>query len=93
MKIIYTATFKNNLIEIKRYLKTTQPHLWSPTSSYIEEKIENILNNLYIGKEGTIVGTRELVFPKLPYYIVYKVIENSNELVILNIFHTSRKYP
>lgn len=93
IKIIYSKRFENSLIKIKSYLNSTKPYLWSSTSIYIEEKIDSILNNPYIGKEGSIMGTRELIFPKLPYYIVYKIIEINNELVLLNIFHTSRKYP
>lgn len=43
------------------------------------------------GRPGQIDGTRELVFPGLPYIVVYRVIGESVQ--ILRVFHTRQDWP
>jgi addiction module RelE/StbE family toxin len=58
-------------------------------------KIQNAANQLenypLIGKSGRVEGTRELIISNSPYIIIYRVKEESIE--ILRIFHTSKRYP
>ncbi len=43
-----------------------------------------------IGKVGRVIGTRELIISKTPYFVVYKV---KNEFVeILRIYHSAQKW-
>jgi toxin ParE1/3/4 len=44
----------------------------------------------YSGRQGIIPGTYELVVPKLPYIVVYRVAEH---VEIVSIFHTSTDEP
>ncbi|MCL2566793.1 MAG: type II toxin-antitoxin system RelE/ParE family toxin [Alphaproteobacteria bacterium] len=93
MKIVYTPTFNKRILEIKHYLKTNYPHFLKYTQLQIEQKIETIAKNNHTGRIGRVKGTREVVFAKLPYCIVYEINETKQEIVILNIIHTSIKYP
>jgi addiction module RelE/StbE family toxin len=43
------------------------------------------------GREGRVVGTLELVVPRLPYFIPYRV--SKNQIDILRVYHTSRMVP
>ena len=43
------------------------------------------------GRSGRIEGTRELVIPGLPYIIPYRLA--GDEIQILSVIHTSRKWP
>lgn len=43
------------------------------------------------GRAGRIEGTRELVFPGLPYIVVYKIQEQVVELI--RIYHGAQDWP
>lgn len=43
------------------------------------------------GREGRIKGRRELVFPPLPYIVVYRVKEHAVE--ISRIYHAAQDWP
>ena len=45
----------------------------------------------YRGRLGWLDDTRELVIPRLPYIIVYQVLEE--RVVILNVLHGARRWP
>ncbi|MDR2008342.1 MAG: type II toxin-antitoxin system RelE/ParE family toxin [Alphaproteobacteria bacterium] len=93
MKIIYTFTFNEKIIEIKNYLKVNHPTYLKSTILEINQKAESLDKNPYIGRLGKVEGTRELIFTKLPYFIIYEIDDNKQEILILNILHTAMKYP
>ena len=43
------------------------------------------------GRKGRVLGTLELVVPKLPYFVPYRIHNNTVEL--LRVYHTSRLVP
>ena len=43
------------------------------------------------GRKGRIEDTRELVISRLPYLIVYRVLEE--RLLVVNIVHGARRWP
>jgi toxin ParE1/3/4 len=43
------------------------------------------------GRRGRIQGTRELVFPGLPYVLVYRV--ENQEIDVLRIYHAAQDWP
>jgi len=44
-----------------------------------------------LGRPGRLVGTRELVIVEKPYFVPYRVKNNSIEIIA--VFHTSRQWP
>lgn len=58
-------------------------------------KIQNAANQLqkypFMGKNGRVEGTRELIISNSPYILIYRVKEESVE--VLRILHTSKRYP
>ena len=44
-----------------------------------------------MGRTGRIAGTRELVIPRLPYVLVYRLTNGTVD--ILTILHTSQRWP
>jgi plasmid stabilization system protein ParE len=43
------------------------------------------------GRAGRVTGTLELVVPRLPYFIPYRL--NKTQIDILRVYHTSRMVP
>ena len=61
-------------------------------SRYILHQVEAVLpDNPEIGRTGRIVGTRELVVPKTPFIMPYRV--NGQSLEILRIYHAAQRRP
>ena len=52
------------------------------------EKIRALKDAPYMGRPGRIEGTREILFPPMPYIAVYRVHEQSIE--IWRVFHTAQ---
>jgi len=47
--------------------------------------------NPELGHPGSVDGTRELVLPKYPYTLIYKL--TAHKVTILNVLHQSQQYP
>ena len=58
-------------------------------------KIQNAANQLqkypFMGKNGRVEGTKELIISNSPYILIYRIKEESVE--VLRILHTSKRYP
>jgi toxin ParE1/3/4 len=61
----------------------------------IRETTSLLLDFPYIGREGALSGTRELVVPSLPYIVVYRVeiAEEETTVVILGVYHGAQLRP
>lgn len=47
----------------------------------------------HIGHDGAVAGTFEMLVPRLPFVIVYRIDFNDddNELIVLRVFHTAQR--
>jgi hypothetical protein len=55
-------------------------------------QVEAVLpDNPEIGRNGRVAGTRELVIPKTPFLVPYRV--NGQSLEILRIYHAAQRWP
>jgi toxin ParE1/3/4 len=72
--------------------------LWSPESihdllalrAHINEH-DPAAENPKLGAPGRVPGTRELVIPKTPYIVPYRVRHSTIEIV--RVYHASRRWP
>ena len=55
------------------------------------EKIRGLKASPYIGRRGRIEGTRELLFPPLPYIAVYRI--SGSDIEIWRIYHGAQFRP
>ncbi len=60
-------------------------------------KIKEETESLHIfpnrSRKGRVAGTRECVINHLPFIAIITIDEASKTVTVLNILHTSRKYP
>lgn len=73
-------------IEQDRSLKTA-----NRVARTIYDAIQSLRTLPHRGRAGRIENTRELVLPRLPYVVVYRVYED--RVLILNIVHGARRWP
>ena len=88
MRIRWTPAAAADLERISAYLQERHPRYRRPTLQKLYESIRALKDAPYHGRPGRVDGTRELLFPPMPYVAVYRVRQQSIE--ILRIYHTAQ---
>ncbi|MBM3764218.1 MAG: type II toxin-antitoxin system RelE/ParE family toxin [Acidobacteria bacterium] len=89
MRIRWTAAAAEDLQQIGDYLLRNYPRFRQSTLKRNYSGIASLRSSPYRGRQGEILGTRELVFSPLPYAAVYRV--GAATIEILRIRHTSKR--
>jgi toxin ParE1/3/4 len=59
---------------------------------HIIQNVEILLpNNPEMGRPGRVPGTRELVIPRTPFIVPYRLVGNT--IQILRVFHGAHRWP
>ena len=85
MRLRWTPAAAEDLESIHTYLSQHHPSFAQPTIRLLYNSARSLRNFTERGRPGTISETRELVLPRLPYIIVYRVTDQVIE--ILRIYH------
>jgi toxin ParE1/3/4 len=91
MRIRWTPAAAADLQHISDYLKERHPHYRQPTVRKLYETIRSLKDSPHRGRPGRVEGTREILFLPLPYVAVYRVTEESIE--VLRIYHGAQDRP
>ena len=91
MRIRWTPAAAADLEHISNYLKDRHPQYRQPTMRKLYEAIRSLKESPHRGRPGREDGTRELLFPPLPYIAVYRVKEQSIE--VLRVYHAAQDRP
>jgi toxin ParE1/3/4 len=91
MRIRWTPVAADDLERIKDYLSEHYPHLARSTVLELYETIRSLKTFPQRGRPGRESGTHELVFSRLPYIAVYRIKEQTVE--ILHIHHAAQNRP
>jgi len=76
---------------IARYIRRDNPAAARAVAKTILDAADSLSVFPSRGREGRIAGTRELVVPRLPYIVVYRV--TTMAVHILHIYHGARNWP
>lgn len=91
MRIIWSPTAVENLIEIHKYIEQDKPAAASRVAARILESVERLARYPHLGRPGREPGTRELVVTGTPYLIPYEVYKN--RVVVLAVLHGAQQPP
>jgi toxin ParE1/3/4 len=91
MRIRWTPAAARDLQHVSDYLKVHHPHYRQPTLRKLYSAIQSLKQWPHRGRTGREDGTRELLFPPLPYVAVYRVKEQTIE--VLRIHHGVQDRP
>ena len=89
-EIVFTVHAQEDLRAIKKHICCDNFSAAQKVVKNIFECIENLKENPSIGRAGRVLRTRELIISKYPYIVPYQVYDNN--IYILRILHTSRKW-
>jgi len=92
MKIAWSPEAIEDLISLHAYIAEDNPAAARRTVQHIVESIEQLLpDNPRIGRAGRVPGTRELVIPRSPYIVPYRLQRTT--IQILRVYHAARRWP
>lgn len=92
MTPIWSSEAIDDLIALRSYIAADDPTAAQRIVMHIVETIEQLLpENPHVGRPGRVPGTRELVIPRTPFIVPYRIKDRS--LHILRVYHAARRWP
>jgi toxin ParE1/3/4 len=92
MNILWSPEAIDDLTSLRAYIAEDNPAAAQEVALHILQNIEQLLpNNPQVGRPGRVPGTRELVIPKTPFVIPYRL--QRNVIQILRVYHGARRWP
>ncbi len=91
MRLRWTTPAANDLYKIVRRIQRDNPDAAADVAKAIYDSCGRLRAFPQRGRAGRITGTRELVFPGLPYIVVYQI---EGEVVkLLRVYHGAQDWP
>lgn len=91
MKVRWLDDALVDVTEIYDYVAMDDPAAATRVVERIRRAVRVLRTMPHRGRPGRWPGTRELVIPRTPYIVPYRVIDATIE--ILRVFHTARPWP
>jgi toxin ParE1/3/4 len=91
MKVVWTRRALSHLKALHDFISIDTPKNAALVSRRILETVQLLESQPEIGRPGRRVGTRELVIPKTPFIVIYRVRKGA--LRLLSVLHGSQKWP
>jgi toxin ParE1/3/4 len=92
MKIVWSPEAVEDLISLRAYIAEENPAAARRIVLRVLHDVEHLLpDNPQMGRPGRVPGTRELVVPRTPYIVPYRVQRAT--IQILRVFHGARRWP
>ncbi|MDH3704299.1 MAG: type II toxin-antitoxin system RelE/ParE family toxin [Alphaproteobacteria bacterium] len=92
MNLIWSPEAIDDLASIRQYIAQDDPRAARKVVSAIITLIERQLPQFpRSGRKGRVAGTLELVVPRLPFVVPYRL--NGDDIEILRVYHGARIWP
>ena len=92
MIILWSPEAINDLAALRATIAEDNPAAAQRVTLHIIRNIEHLLaGQPHMGRPGRVPGTRELVVPRTPYIVPYRI--RNNRLQVLRVYHGARKWP
>jgi len=92
MNIVWSPEAIQDLVSLRAYIAEDTPAGARRIVLRILHDIEYLLpDNPHIGRPGRVPGTRELVIPRTPYIVPYRM--QGASIQILRVYHGARRWP
>jgi toxin ParE1/3/4 len=92
MKILWSLKAIQDLDSLRAYIAEESPANAQRVVLRILHDVEELLpDHPQMGRAGRVPGTRELVVPRTPYIVPYRV--DRQTIQILRVYHGARRWP
>lgn len=97
MRIRWTDPARTDLFEICEYIARSNPAAAERVGERVLSAVDALAAQPRVGRPGRVAGTRELVIPRLPYIVIYRIAEAtrsaSDQVEVLRVLHGARRWP
>lgn len=90
MKLLWTEPARDDRRSIREYIAQDNPVAAVEMDEQLSVRANQLTEQPNIGRAGRVAGTRELVVHR-HYIVIYDVV--AEEVQILRVLHTSRRWP
>jgi toxin ParE1/3/4 len=92
MTPVWSPEAIEDLAALRAYIEQDDPRAAWRVSLHILHNIEALLSeNPHMGRPGRVPGTRELVIPRTPFIVPYRLVGGT--IQILRVYHGARRWP
>lgn len=92
MNIVWSREAVGDLRALRAYIEQDDPTAARRITMHIVKNVATLLpKNPQMGRPGRVPGTRELVIPRTPFIVPYRLVGRT--IQILRIFHGARRWP
>jgi toxin ParE1/3/4 len=92
MTLFWSPESIDDLLALRAHIAERDPAAAKEVAQHILYCVESLLaENPALGAPGRIPETRELVIPKTPYIVPYRVRDARIEIV--RVYHSARRWP
>ncbi len=92
MNILWSPEAIEDLTFLRSYIAEDDPAAARKVVLHIIHSVQQLLpDNPQMGRPGRVPGTRELVIPKTPFIVPYRL--QRNVIQILRVYHGARRWP
>jgi toxin ParE1/3/4 len=92
MTLIWSPESIHDLLSLRVHIAEHDPSAAKRVALHILYCVECLLaENPKLGAPGRVPGTRELVIPKTPYIVPYRV--RGSRIEIARVYHSARRWP
>jgi plasmid stabilization system protein ParE len=93
MKVRFSLEAQLHISAIFNYINERNPLAARRVVARIRQAAERLGDFPYMGRVGLAPGTREWVVSGLPYIIVYEAHPQTNEIIVLGVYHGAQLRP
>ncbi len=92
MTILWSPEAINDLVSLRAFIAEDDPAAAQRVVLHVIRSIEQLLSGQpHMGRPGRVPGTRELVVPRTPTIVPYRI--RNNRIQVLRVYHGARKWP
>lgn len=89
--IVWSPRAIEHLAHLRSYIAHDNPNAADRAAATLLAAVERLAEQPHLGRPGRVAGTRELVVPRTPYVIPYRL--RGDRLEIVAVFHGRQKWP
>jgi toxin ParE1/3/4 len=93
MKVRFTREALTHIAGIRFYIEQRSEHAAVHIVERIFAETDRLGQFPELGRVGTVPGTHEWTVPRLPYIIVHESNDDTDEIVVLGVFHGAQIRP
>jgi len=91
VRIVWSPRAIGHLGDLRAYVANENPKAARRIADTLLDAVERLADLPNLGRPGRVAGTRELVVPRTPYVIPYRL--RGDRLEVIAVFHARQKWP